>query len=303
MDIKLTKKRLNDHLSYDWWKYLAVIVASIFLWSLLFTMTAPRLASSKKLEIFFIVNGFSHDNSNKLRNGLREYLSDEFVEIHFNNYNPGDSVTAQVLTARLSVKEGDLYTFPFSNEPNINTMGSYIDNGLFIDFESIIADAIEFGDSALDFEGFKVQYQNSKEYNTEEKLQNGFEIYINTRQRAKAEALKLQGFIADYGADENTETALFYKYSRFEVYKELYPQENLTVQSEKIWGINFNALFDKITNFNQNGFMFPNPADITTGKREPFNYSLGIVSFKEENMPLYYENIAVINYFIETYYI
>jgi hypothetical protein len=77
----------------------------------------------------------------------------------------------------------------------------------------------------------------------------------------------------------------------------------MPTESEKIWGINFNALTDKITKFDNKGFLYPNPADDNTGVRQPLNYAMGIVSFKDDNMPLYYENIAVINYFIETYYL
>jgi hypothetical protein len=195
MDIKLTKKRLNDHLSYDWWKYLAVIAASIFFWSLVFTMASPRLAMSKKLEIFFIVNGFSTENTDSLRNGLKGYLSEEFVEIHFNNYTPNDSTTSQVLSARVGVREGDLYAFPFSSQNDKNTMGGYADNGLFKDFGTIIADAKHF--SQMTYEEFAAAYGNTKEFDTEEKRQKGYALCA----RAGEQAEKLEGYINLYGGE------------------------------------------------------------------------------------------------------
>lgn len=307
MDIKLTKKRLNNHLSYDWWKYIAILVACIFLWSLLFTMTAPRLHNAKKMEIFFIVNGFSVENSDKLRNGLKEYLSDEFVEIHFNNYTPNDSTTAQVLSARVGVKEGDIYVFPYSQDLNGDVFGSYVDNSLFADFETIIAGAKEFSDITL--EEFTEKYGKRKEYNTEETLQKAFDEC----KRASVEAVLLEGYINQYKDyvnevdtsmyPEDTNNSLFYKYSRFTIHNTLFPEDIIEGQQEKIWGLNFNPLCAKVSDFNDKGFMFLNTSDSTTGKKQPLNYVMGIVSFKEDNLPLYYENIAVINYFIQNYYL
>ena len=43
MDAKITKKRLNILLSYDWIKIILLAVAAILVWSLIFTMTATRV--------------------------------------------------------------------------------------------------------------------------------------------------------------------------------------------------------------------------------------------------------------------
>jgi len=51
MDNKITKDRVSVHLEYDWLKYLAIIVAAIFLWSLIFTMTRPRLKAFEEIKI------------------------------------------------------------------------------------------------------------------------------------------------------------------------------------------------------------------------------------------------------------
>lgn len=305
MDIKITKKRLNDHLSYDWWKYIAILLVCIFFWSLVFTVSAPRLAMSKKLEIFFITNNFRTDKSEDLRNGLKETLNSEFIEIQLNNYVPDDSTTSQVLTARLSINEGDLYAFPFADSTvdeeqgySNNMFGNYVDYGIFADFETLINDAKQFyNDRITDIDQFRVQYGDLKEYNTEEKLINGFDVYMQTRLRANNEAIKLEGYINDYKDNGDN---LFYSYERFTIYSQLNPEENLDIEEEKIWGINFNAL-DRITDTNHGGFFYP----YTTGNNEsiPLDIAMGIVSFKEDNMPLYYENLAVINYFIDNYYI
>jgi hypothetical protein len=297
MDLKITRKRLDNHFSYDWWKYLALLVASIFLWSLLFTMLAPRLHISKKFEIFFIVNGYSYEGGDNLRNDLRAYLSDEFVEFSFYNYTPDDHTTSEVLMARISVKEGDLYVMPYSESNSANVFASYVDQHLFADLESLIQKATDFGDNVMSFEDFKQLHKKNREYNTAEKMQQGYDSYKIVCQRAKENAQKLQGYIDDYADLE--ENPLFFKYSRFTILSELNPNQGITPQEEKIWGINLNAL-KNITNISEGGFL--NRVETENGFL-PLLYTMGITAFEEDNMPLYYENLAVINYMIENYYI
>lgn len=114
-----------------------------------------------------------------------------------------------------------------------------------------------------------------------------------------AEAEKLERFIQMYGEAEGE--PLFLRYSRNLVTRELFPEENLSLGEEKIWGLNFNAFAENISDFNNYGFIYSgvNPQ---TGSIYPIRYAMGFVSFKNENMPLYYENLAVINFFIETFY-
>lgn len=300
MNLRVTKERLNDHLSYDWWKYIAILVASIFLWSLLFTMTSPRLTSDKKMELFFIMDGYDANGAERVRAKLYNYLPQDFVDLSFFNYSASDEyTTSQVLTARISVREGDLYTFAYSDKADKNTFGAYVDRMLFVDFEKLIADAKAFGSDVLTEEQFNEQNAGKKEYRTPERLREGYQSYVTTKQRALAEAEKLERFIQEYGGAEDE--PLFIRYRRNAVTKELFPEENHTPKEEKIWGLNFNAFAENLSDFNNHGFIRSgiNP---DTGSIYPIRYAMGIVSFKDDNMPLYYENIAVINFFIETFY-
>ena len=54
MDNRITKNRLNDHISYDWWKYLAIVLGVILLLSLIFTMASARLKPGENMELFFL---------------------------------------------------------------------------------------------------------------------------------------------------------------------------------------------------------------------------------------------------------
>ena len=51
MDAKITKTRLEQMLSYDWIKIVAVALAAILAWSLVFTMSATRITTTQQFVI------------------------------------------------------------------------------------------------------------------------------------------------------------------------------------------------------------------------------------------------------------
>ena len=52
MDNKVTKKRISVHLEYDWLKYIAILIASIFVWYFVF-MQINVTRDFEKIEVFF----------------------------------------------------------------------------------------------------------------------------------------------------------------------------------------------------------------------------------------------------------
>lgn len=52
MDAKITKKRLGLMLSYDWIKIIAICVAAVVLWSLIFTMTATKATMGQQFGVY-----------------------------------------------------------------------------------------------------------------------------------------------------------------------------------------------------------------------------------------------------------
>ena len=49
MKTPVTHKRLQNHLTYSWWKYVLMMVLVIFFWSILFTTTRYRPPEEKKV--------------------------------------------------------------------------------------------------------------------------------------------------------------------------------------------------------------------------------------------------------------
>ena len=48
----LNKNRLRNHFTYSSWKYIAIVIASIFGWNLLYTMTAYRSPEHLRIDVY-----------------------------------------------------------------------------------------------------------------------------------------------------------------------------------------------------------------------------------------------------------
>ncbi len=145
MDTKITKKRLNDHLSYDWVKYVAIIVVTIFVFWLMYDVGATKSTSAQKLEIF-VLNGtmnddklprFEEDLEIRLNGegprpvddrGYEVFHKDEVLEIAvsntFGNYRD-DSTVQQAVSVRMQGgQESDMILMDY------NTFNNYVQTWL-----------------------------------------------------------------------------------------------------------------------------------------------------------------------------
>ena len=73
---------------------------------------------------------------------------------------------------------------PYS-ESNSATFRKLWTSILFADLESLIQKATDFGDNVMSFEDFKQLHKKNREYNTAEKMQQGYDSYKIVCQRAK----------------------------------------------------------------------------------------------------------------------
>lgn len=118
MDAKITKQRLGRLLSYDWIKIIALAVAAIVVWSLIFTMTATRLTATQQFSVFnYYCNGslstsfFNHYNQAFEKN----VFSYEVIETNSTDFTTlsGDLGTmSQLLQAKMQTDEGDVMFIP-----------------------------------------------------------------------------------------------------------------------------------------------------------------------------------------------
>ena len=122
MDAKITKKRLSRLLSYDWIKIVALAVAAIVVWSLIFTMTATRITPAQQFTVFnyysnnALGNGFYNVYDKTFLDGKFSY---EVIETNVNDLTTGGrDYAGTLLEARLGTDEGDVMFIPNINDPS-----------------------------------------------------------------------------------------------------------------------------------------------------------------------------------------
>lgn len=109
MDARITKKRLNLLLSYDWIKIIAVIVAAIVVWSLVFTTAATRITPAQQFTIFNYSGTKTTTRFSNLPNALEKAntFSYDVLDVVMNDVTAGDDQAETLVQTRLMTNEGD----------------------------------------------------------------------------------------------------------------------------------------------------------------------------------------------------
>ncbi len=111
MDAKITKVRLGRMLSYDWLKIIGSATALIFVWVLIFTMTATRVRETQQFGIGNYSGNsslsveFSKDFSKAYKDGVFSY---EVIETNTMDMTTAGENAYQLLEARTVTNELDL---------------------------------------------------------------------------------------------------------------------------------------------------------------------------------------------------
>lgn len=148
MDNKITKKRLSDFLSYEWIAVIAVAIACIIVWELIFTMTGVRLTTGQEFKFYYDQTIYA-DSSNKMYDVMtkdaetnKSIFSYDVLKIShetlMKEYN--------VLYDRLSVQEGDVIVTdcvaPAEDAEDKSVRAKTIIDGQPVyDFDTLLSDA------------------------------------------------------------------------------------------------------------------------------------------------------------------
>ena len=111
---RLTKKWLQNHLHYSWWKYVLVVAISIMGIDMLFTSTAYRPPEEKKLELY-ICSGYI--DSSALQDALWPQIQarypdqEEFTVMNI-DLSSGDMYANMQFTTYAAAQQGDVLLLP-----------------------------------------------------------------------------------------------------------------------------------------------------------------------------------------------
>lgn len=109
MDAKITKKRLGHMLSYDWIKIIAVAVAVIVAWWLIFSVAATKITPAQEFTILNYKGSYTGSKYSALVNNTKKngVFSYDVLEVNSYDLTLNGSEMDTVLSARLETNEGD----------------------------------------------------------------------------------------------------------------------------------------------------------------------------------------------------
>lgn len=118
MKTPVTKERLKQHWTYARWQYIALVIAAVIGWNLIYTMTAYRPPDEKKVEMYILaVPANAVDQSlpsgQELLNEYMEHVRTEEMpdmELMDSVFLTTDSTYAAMqLSTYMAAGEGDVY--------------------------------------------------------------------------------------------------------------------------------------------------------------------------------------------------
>lgn len=227
MNNKITKKRLNEMLAYDWLKILAFAVGLIILWQVIFNVFSVKISTGEQFKYFF------DDGIDATGNGTLLYvLAEDETFSPFMQKIESEDLTSndETFRARLAVQDADMI---FTNITDVdgqkraNVIIDLIDYAVY-DFDSLYSDAYAYLTTFLKEDGL-----NALDYNnmSEEKIENHFNVRLKGDNRFRSSEDKAQGIewekarikklcselsVFGYLLEVGEEKGIFYTYTRFE---------------------------------------------------------------------------------------
>jgi hypothetical protein len=294
MDAKITKKRLNDLLSYDWIKIIALVIAGIVLWSLIFTMTSVRLSAGQQFKFFLYYDVTTGDNFSDFVQDLKkkDILSFDVLDNSYEQLMEDTSST--ILSARFAVNEGDIMFITNSeteaDEENdiaavSSNFKSFVDSyNLAYPIEDLIADAEAYYTKFYNEQGefnmiflkshFKERMKGDNRYKTDEQFEKAYIQEMARIDILKNAVIKLKAYIL-------SNPSICVNYKIYEQYTKNNPDDtDYIVGEEKIYGLDLSGIID--TDIIKN----------SAGGNE--NVTLVVLNWKSKQPDLQYEVIPVI---------
>lgn len=156
--VHVNKARLRNHIQYDWWKYIAGIVITMFLWSMITTMTTPKTPPEQLIDIFLIGDYAMDDATETISNDILDEFSN-LLEVNISNIPLGDDpqmdyAGRQKLMVMVGSQTGDIYAFEKNEFKMMAEQGAFLSLDEYADqFKDIIDDVDLIEYEITDVEG------------------------------------------------------------------------------------------------------------------------------------------------------
>ena len=125
MKTPITKAKLQNHISYSWWKYALLALVAIFGWNIIYSMTAYRAPEEKKIVLGVYSYG-SDSNIMAYMEQVRLDLMPDMEEMEAMYIMPDQAYGDMILTTRVAARDCDIYILPRAQFQNFASPGAYM---------------------------------------------------------------------------------------------------------------------------------------------------------------------------------
>ena len=133
----IDKQHLRNHMTYNGWKYVAVIIAVIAGWSLIYTSTAYRSPQDKRIDVYIKSGTVDQDLATAYLEPLWREVTPDMEVVDCVTLMPGDDYNSFMqLQVFVAAGEGDIYFLPesdfksFAASESFVALDEYIANGV-----------------------------------------------------------------------------------------------------------------------------------------------------------------------------
>lgn len=278
MDLRITKKRFEEHWVYDWIKYIAVIFVCIFVVSLFYQVTTRRLNDKEELRIVLFgtyIGELEAYNTQKDFNGYMQEVELEnstFLDYsvqRFAKLNTDDAYQASTikLDGEKDLNRADIFVLP------------KIDGDTYLDKDGIMKDGASY---TFDMYVGKFHYFIPVDELINLEKQNGNPVAFELEEK-----LKTRDYY--YNCSSKSVDSTLTKYDKItEVYTETVNNDGVTPIFRN-YGIDLGKL-DKTKTVH----LIRDDAEVAT---TTCNYVLGVKRSSES----YAEAVCFINWFLDNY--
>lgn len=142
----LSKERIRTHFAYSSWKYLTILLASIFGWNLLYTMTAYRSPEHLRIDVY-VQSGTASDEA---VDAFFKPVWDACVPdmetvdaILLTTSTTEDTYAVMQLSVYIMAGEGDIYILTTDDYKNYASQGAFIDLTSYVENGMLNIDGID----------------------------------------------------------------------------------------------------------------------------------------------------------------
>lgn len=305
MDSRITKKRLNDFLAYEWLLIVAIAIAVIVGWELIFGIFSVKLKVGEQFKCLYDYE-LEYQGSSKLSNDL--YEQEVFSPFILEWGTEELSNNAELINARLGTQDADvMFTSSVKDEKGNNRVNDFIDHYLYpvYSYEELLAKAKEYLGSFAVNEGVDVtEFSNLSAQKIEEsflvryKKDNRFRTDEQKAQGVLEEKARLQNLCEEVKYFENAltvgkERGIFYTYTRFEQLNRIEGGHDDWV-AEEVKNQAFGLDMGKLTG----GEQVPQAYAKLSGTTDANGVVLIVFNFNDYQYDLQFESISFINMII-----